>query len=153
VRRVRIVTLAAIALVGGFDCRADDNAGASLFTARCAVCHQPQAVGIPGTFPSLRDQVVAFARTQAGRDYLVMVVTTGLMGEIKIGNARYDNVMPAQSGLSEAEVAAVLNYLTSALGSTDLGTSALTADDVSAARGRHGDRSSAATRALRPPEP
>ena len=81
--------------------------------SRCAVCHGPEAAGIPGSFPSLHEQIVAFAKTPEGRDYLVMVVTTGLMGELKVGGAAYNGVMPAQSGLSEEEIAAVLGYLAS----------------------------------------
>jgi mono/diheme cytochrome c family protein len=125
--------------------------GAAVFAGRCAVCHGPEASGIPGSFPSLHEQIVAFAKTPEGRDYLVMVVTTGLMGELKVGGATYSGVMPAQSGLSEEEIAAVLGYLAS-----DRGKSAappLTAADVTAARERHPDKSAQATRVLRPALP
>jgi mono/diheme cytochrome c family protein len=124
--------------------------GASVFADHCAVCHGPQAAGIPGSFPSLHEQVVAFAKTPEGRDYLVMVVTAGLMGTLKVGAANYNGVMPAQSGLSEAEVAAVLSYLASNMGRAVPGAAALSAGDVSEARARHADSSAQATRALRP---
>jgi mono/diheme cytochrome c family protein len=126
------------------------SAGAAVFANRCAVCHGPQAAGIPGTFPSLHEQVVAFAKIPEGRDYLVMVVTSGLMGNLKVGGVNYNGVMPAQSGLSEAEVAAVLNYLASDLGNNESGAAALSAADVTDARARHADKSAQATRALRP---
>src|SRR5258708_4978419 len=87
--------------------------GAAVFAGRCAVCHGPEASGIPGSFPSLHEQIVAFAKTPEGRDYLVMVVTTGLMGELKVGGVTYSGVMPAQSGLSDEEIAAVLGFLAS----------------------------------------
>jgi mono/diheme cytochrome c family protein len=123
--------------------------GAAVFAARCAVCHGAEASGIPGSFPSLHEQVVAFAKTPEGRDYLVMVVTTGLMGELNVAGATYRGVMPAQSGLSEGEVAAVLEFLASARGKNAV-TPPLTAADVTAARERHPDGSAQATRALRP---
>jgi mono/diheme cytochrome c family protein len=126
------------------------SAGAAVFANRCAVCHGPQAAGIPGTFPSLHEQIVAFAKIPQGRDYLVMVVTTGLMGNLKVGGVNYNGVMPAQSGLGEAEVAAVLNYLASDLSKNESGTAALSAADVTDARARHADKSAQATRALRP---
>jgi mono/diheme cytochrome c family protein len=126
-----------------------DSAGAAVFAGRCAVCHGAQATGIPGSIPSLHEQVAAFAKIPQGRDYLVMVVTTGLMGNLKVGGMSYDGVMPAQSGLSETEIAAVLSYLASDLGKND-STTALTAADVTDARARHADRSPQATRALRP---
>jgi mono/diheme cytochrome c family protein len=126
------------------------SAGATIFAERCAVCHGPEAAGIPGTFPSLHDQVVAFAKLPQGRDYLVMVVTTGLMGALKVGGVTYNGAMPAQSGLSEAQVAAVLSYLAGGRGKNPSGAAALSAGDVADARARHAEKSAQATRALRP---
>lgn len=123
--------------------------GSSVFAGHCAVCHGPDAAGIPGSFPSLHEQIVAFARTPEGRDYLVMVVTTGIMGELKVAGVTYRGVMPAQSVLSEAEVAAVLSYLASDRGK-DSSAAVLTGADVAAARGRHPERSAQGTYALRP---
>jgi mono/diheme cytochrome c family protein len=131
-------------------CRAADPAGASVFADRCAVCHGPQAAGIPGSFPSLHEQVVGFAKTPQGREYLVMVVTTGLMGGLEVGGVSYNGVMPAQSGLSEAEVAAVLSYLASDMGRNPSVPAAVSAGDVTEVRVRHPDKSAQATRALRP---
>ena len=131
---------------------ADEAVGASVFAARCAVCHGPEAAGIPGSFPSLHEQIVAFAKSPEGRDYLVMVVTGGLMGDLTVAGTRYRGVMPAQSGLSEAEVAAVLSYLASDRGKNPAAP-VLTAADVAAARSRHSDGSAQGTRALRPAFP
>ena len=149
--RARVGLCAALALgvaaVPAF--AADESSGAAVFAGRCAVCHGAEAAGIPGSFPSLHEQIVAFGRTPEGRDYLVMVVTTGLMGDLKVGGIAYRGVMPAQSGLSEAEVAAVLSYLASDRGKlTD--PPAITAADVVAARARHPEKSSQSTRTLRP---
>lgn len=137
------------ALIAGSG-RAEENTGANIFATRCAVCHGAQAAGIPGTFPSLHEQVVTFARSPEGRDYLIMVVTSGLMGELQVGGVRYNNVMPAQSGLSETDVAAVLSYLATALGKNDPGTAAVSAADVKEARERHAQNSAQSTRTLRP---
>ncbi len=100
----------------------------------------------------MHEQIGAFAGTAEGRDYLVMVVTTGLMGDLKVGGTSYRGVMPAQSGLTEAEVAAVLSYLATGRGKGD-SARAVTAADVSAARERHPDKTPQSTRALRPPFP
>jgi mono/diheme cytochrome c family protein len=79
-----------------------------------------------------------------------MVVTSGLMGELQVGGVRYNNVMPAQSGLSETDVAAVLSYLASALGKNAPDTAAVSATDVKEARMRHAQNSAQSTRTLRP---
>lgn len=146
-------TLLALALgvtaFAGLAAADEPLSGAGVFAGRCAVCHGPEAAGIPGSFPSLHEQVVAFAKTPEGRDYLVMVVTTGLMGELKVAGVTYRGVMPAQSALSEEEVAAVLSYLASDRGK-DASAAVLSAADVAAVRARHPDRSAQATYALRP---
>jgi mono/diheme cytochrome c family protein len=134
--------------------RADEPAGtaasgATVFAGRCAVCHGAEAAGIPGSFPSLHEQIVAFGKTAQGRDYLTMVVTTGLMGELKVAGVTYRGAMPPQSGLSEAEVAAVLSYLISNRGK-DADAPVLTAKDVTDARARHTTQTAQATYALRP---
>jgi mono/diheme cytochrome c family protein len=155
----RTAALVAIALGIGTACQAaeptaapaaEGAAGAAVFANRCAVCHGAQAAGIPGSFPSLHEQIVAFAKVPQGRDYLVMVVTTGLMGTLKVGGVAYNGVMPAQSGLSEAEIAAALSYLASGLDTDASGTAALSAADVIGARARHPDGTPQSTRALRP---
>jgi mono/diheme cytochrome c family protein len=126
--------------------------GASIFAGRCAVCHGPEAAGIPGSFPPLREQIVTFAKTPQGRDYLVMVVSTGLMGDLTVAGTSYRGVMPAQSGLSESEVAAVLAYVASDRGQQSAAP-VLTAADVTESRARHPDGSAQSTRALRPTLP
>jgi mono/diheme cytochrome c family protein len=146
------LTFGAVAFAAEPPAAAEDAAssGAAVFASRCAVCHGPQAAGIPGTFPSLHEQIRAFAKTPEGRDYLVMVVTTGLMGSLNVGGVNYTGVMPAQSGLSEAEVAAVLSFLASGPGKSESAAPALSANDVTEARARHPDRAAQSTRALRP---
>jgi mono/diheme cytochrome c family protein len=143
-----LASLCAALLTGAS--RAQDNGGSNIFATRCAVCHGPQAAGIPGTFPSLHEQVVGFAKSEAGRDYMIMVVTSGLMGELKVAGTRYNNVMPAQSGLSEADVAAVLSFLASGLGKDAQGAAAISASDVKEARARHPQNTAQGTHTLRP---
>jgi mono/diheme cytochrome c family protein len=147
-----MLTLAALGwTAAGMPARAADEpvSGASVFAARCAVCHGPEAAGIPGSFPPLHEQVVAFAKSPPGRDYLVMVITTGLVGELKVEGVTYRGVMPAQSILTEAEVAAVVSYLAHNR-SKDESAPVLSAADVAEVRARHPDRSAQSTRALRP---
>lgn len=124
--------------------------GSAVFANHCAVCHGPDAAGIPGSFPSLHEQFVGFAKIPAGREYLVMVVTTGLIGALNVAGATYHGVMPPQSTLTEAEVAAALNYLASGLGKAKSPPAAFTAKEVIAVRARHPDKSPQNTQALRP---
>ena len=127
--------------------------GADVFAGTCAVCHGPKAEGVPGSFPPLGAQIQAFAKIPAGRDYLVMVVSGGLIGSLSVTGGTYYGAMPAQSTLSEADVAAVLNYLASALGKSKSHAPAFDAQEVAAVRARHPGVSGAAALALRPALP
>ncbi len=124
-----------------------------MFANHCAVCHGAEAGGIPGSFPALHEQIVGFAKIPAGRDYLVMVVTTGLVGELQVGGGTYHGVMPPQSTLTESEVASALNYLASGLGKIKNAAPTFTPKEVAEIRARHPDKTPQATRALRPGTP
>jgi mono/diheme cytochrome c family protein len=124
--------------------------GAAVFARVCAVCHGPQGDGIPGSFPPLHEQVTAFAKTPDGRDYLVMVVSAGLIGELPVGGLTYRGVMPPQSALSDEEVAAALSYVASGLGKLKPAPRAFSVKEVGEVRARHPGASGQTVRALRP---
>lgn len=68
------------------------------YMLQCMGCHTPDGSGEPGRVPAIRDTVLPFARLPAGRRYLVQVPGA------------------AQSTLSDAELAAVLNWMIVELG-------------------------------------
>ena len=106
----RIVLVLALSLVAPLPAAAvEESDGAALYVA-CAVCHQPDGAGIEGSFPPLRGRLAAVASTPAGRGYLVLVLAKGLFGSIEVAGVPYYGAMPAQ-GLSDAQIAAVLNYV------------------------------------------
>ncbi|MBZ0221652.1 MAG: c-type cytochrome [Dokdonella sp.] len=82
--------------------------GEATYKANCAACHQPDGKGLQGAFPPL-----------AASDYLLShkpldvagMVLKGITGEITVNGTKYNNVMPAQSHLSDADIAAVINYV------------------------------------------
>ncbi|MGC1810250.1 MAG: cytochrome c [Candidatus Binataceae bacterium] len=85
--------------------------GASVFAANCAVCHQPDAKGVPGTYPALAGTIGNYVHSLAGRAYLVQVVSFGMNGAIVSDGADYNGFMQPWPQLSDAEIAAVLNYI------------------------------------------
>ncbi len=98
---VLLLAFAAIANAGGGE----------IFNARCAVCHQADATGIPGLYPPLADSIGYDVRIPQGRIYLVHVVSSGLSGAISVHGARYEGYMQAWPTLSDDEVAQVLDYV------------------------------------------
>jgi len=79
----------------------------------CVRCHLPNGNGVSGVYPPLN-----------GSDWLVNKVDKsiasikyGLQGEIEVNGETYNNVMTAQ-GLSDEEVADVMNYIMNSWGNT-----------------------------------
>jgi mono/diheme cytochrome c family protein len=84
--------------------------GAALYV-RCAACHTRTGAGVPGAFPPLGPDFRALATSATGRRYLSLAVTRGMNGPITVQGKLYNGVMPAQGGLDDAAVAAVLNHV------------------------------------------
>src|SRR5262245_19142779 len=63
------------------------------YTLQCMGCHTPDGAGVPDRVPSIRETLLPFARMAAGRQFLVQVPGS------------------AQSTLSNAELAALLNWM------------------------------------------
>ncbi len=78
----------------------------------CAACHLADGAGIPGAFPKIRNRAASMAVLDGGRDYLITVVSSGLMGPVTADGMDYSGVMPGQQGAMSADaIAAALNYL------------------------------------------
>jgi len=107
--------------------------GAALF-ARCAACHTATGKGVPGTYPPLGVDFRKLAAKPAGRRYIVLAVTRGLMGPITVEGKVYRGVMPAQSGMDDGQIAAVLNHVGTAIATTGPTFRKFTPAEVASAR-------------------
>ena len=103
--------------------------GAAVFV-RCAACHTATGAGVPGVFPPLGADFRAQAAKKDGRRYLALVVMKGLTGPLTVGGTTYRGVMPAQAGLSPAEIAAVLNHVGTKIAKTGPAFKAFTSTEV-----------------------
>jgi cytochrome c553 len=98
--------------------------------ASCAACHLPDGVGVPGAFPPIRDRAARIAALEGGREYLITVVSYGLMGTIQVEGVQYFGVMAGNMGaLDEAGIAAALNHIVFGLGDGE-GLELFTAEEV-----------------------
>jgi len=109
--------LMAFALAGGGIGAACANP-AQDYMLFCMGCHGAQAEGVPGKVPPLAHSLGLFMRTAAGRNYLLRVPGA------------------ANSALSDAQLAAVLNWLAQQYNSEELGADVpmFTAAEVTAVR-------------------
>jgi mono/diheme cytochrome c family protein len=113
--------------------------GAAVYK-RCAACHLPSGAGVPGAFPPLAGRLSAIAASDEGRAYIVMAVSSGLMGEIDVDGAKFRGFMPAQAGVSPEQIADVLNYtMTLKIGDAAAATTAaaFTAAEIEAIQASH----------------
>jgi mono/diheme cytochrome c family protein len=116
--------------------------GAALF-ARCAACHTATGKGVPGAYPPLDSDFRKLTAKPAGRRYLVLTVTRGLNGAITVEGKPYRSVMPAQTGMDDAAVAAVLNHVGTAIAKAGPAFRPFTAPEVATARASGGALSGA----------
>ncbi|WP_341678097.1 cytochrome c [Niveibacterium sp. SC-1] len=90
---------------------AADHPGKAVFDRTCAMCHTPTGAGMPGVFPPLAKSDY-FLKATPG--HLVHILDKGLQGEVTVNGQKYNNIMPPQS-LSDADAAAVINYVSEGL--------------------------------------
>lgn len=77
---------------------------------RCVACHLADGAGVPGAFPKLKGRLANIVQQTGGRDYLTMLVSSGLTGPLNVAGYRYMGVMPAQGyTLNDTQLAALLN--------------------------------------------
>lgn len=97
--------------------RAQMPDGAALFQQQCAVCHQPQGQGLAGQFPPLAHNPDIFL----SEDFPLRVVLYGLSGKIAVNGQAIDSVMPPlANALTDAQIAAVVNYVRGSWGNDAL---------------------------------
>lgn len=101
--------VASLALAAGAPAVAAPD-GVAIF-ARCAACHTRTGAGVPGAYPPLQADYRRLAASPAGRRYLVLTVVRGQMGPLTVEGRSYAGVMPAQAGLDDEAIAAVLNHI------------------------------------------
>ena len=102
--------------------------GEQVYTQVCVTCHQANGEGMTAVYPPL-----AGSEWMAkSNETLIKIVLHGLMGEIEVKGAKYNNVMsPWGSALNDEEVANVLTYVRSSWGNTG---DAVKAEEVKAVR-------------------
>ncbi len=115
-RCVTTAVAAAMVVAAAFSAHAQTgaNAGAGVYAANCAACHQAGGTGLAGAFPPLAGHVADILKPADGRIYIGKVLLFGLEGAITVNGGNYDGAMPSWQALSDNDIAAVLNYVSNA---------------------------------------
>ncbi|PYJ10027.1 MAG: hypothetical protein DMF06_07845 [Verrucomicrobia bacterium] len=91
--------------------------GKKIFSANCAVCHQPNGLGAAGQgYPPLAGSEYV----NGGTRRLTMIVLKGLQGPVTVKGAQYGTAVmqPWDKTLSDAKIADVLTYIRQEWGNT-----------------------------------
>ncbi|GBR16132.1 c-type cytochrome [Gluconobacter frateurii] len=100
------------AALGAFSvAQAED--GLAIYNSRCSVCHQSAGIGSPSQFPPLSGRIGKIAGSPEGKTYLTHVLLNGLHGALEASDVSYMGYMPPFKSLTDAELAAVLTYVSS----------------------------------------
>jgi mono/diheme cytochrome c family protein len=116
------------------------DAGSRIYAANCAACHQVGGTGMASAFPPLAGHVPDLLKPADGRSYVGKVLLFGLEGEISVNGSNHAGTMPAWQTLSDADIADVLNYVSSAWDngkSLPAGFKPFTADEIRPCVRRH----------------
>ena len=90
--------------------------GATLFKEQCSACHQPNGQGVAGNFPPLAGNPDLFL----SRTFPAMVALFGMAGKITAEGKTINSAMPPFGHLSDAEIAAAVEYVRGAWGNDKL---------------------------------
>lgn len=109
--------------------------GHEVFLKNCSMCHQAEGQGLAGVFPPLAKSDYLMERAKAeDRSELVSYILNGKTGKITVNGTDYNGVMTPVAGLSDADIAAVLSFVTSSWGNA--GAPPFTTDEVAKARAK-----------------
>ena len=98
--------------------------GKAIYAGKCASCHAPTGLGLPGAFPPIAGAEIA----NGPADDHIKAVVDGLTGPIVVKGKKFNGVMPPWKDLLSAEeIAAVVTYERTAFGNAG---GAVTVDQV-----------------------
>jgi mono/diheme cytochrome c family protein len=109
--------------------------GLEVFNNTCIACHEENGEGKEHEFPPLAGNADLFL----AHDFPAVVAINGIEGKLEVNGKKFDNVMPPFDFLSDAEIAAVVNYVRSTWGNDKLvpdGMVEMTAEEVAAVRAK-----------------
>lgn len=94
-----------VLFTGCFTERGDE--GELLYGRHCASCHLENGEGLRGIIPPL----VNSDYTEKNRDILACLIRQGIHGPITVNGKEYNQPMPGNQSLTEADLTNIINYL------------------------------------------
>lgn len=121
---MKLIGWAALAalVVGALSCQTQDEIkrqkyiteGILLYQNNCANCHQRDGKGLAALYPP-----IAGSNYLAQKDSIIHIIRHGQQGPILVNGKRYNRPMPAQTHLSDLEIAEIVTYIYAEWGKSD----------------------------------
>ncbi|SDB51340.1 Cytochrome c [Pseudidiomarina indica] len=103
------------------------DAGEAVYKKNCMACHQANGQGMAAVFPPLVDN----PNIKDNPEYIAETVVKGKSGAITINGATYNGMMPPMAYMTDADIAAVVNYVNKKFAG---GSKEISAENVKAIR-------------------
>lgn len=103
-------------------------AGKASYMANCMACHQPTGVGLAGAFPPLANSD-SFAKLKPAD--VAANILQGKTGQMTVNEVVYNNIMPAQTHITDGDIANIVTYVFNSWGNQG---GSISADEVAALR-------------------
>ena len=104
------------------------EAGKTVYTQNCLVCHQSTGSGVPGLNPPLKDTKYVLGE----KNQLISIVLNGSNEGLVVKGSTFANAMPPFASLSNEEIANVTSYIRNSFGNK---ADPITAEEVETVRG------------------
>ena len=107
--------------------------GKAVYSRTCIACHQPTGMGIPPVFPPLAGS------EWVSKDASIAVrnIINGMQGPVTVKGMTYNSMMPPVAGLSDKDIADVVNYVNNSWGNAG---PTVTEEEVKAIKKKYADR-------------
>lgn len=105
---------------------ANSSDGATVYKQYCQACHQAGGAGVPGVFPPL----VNNSNLTDNPSYIAQAIVKGVSGPLEVNGKKYNGAMPPMSHVNNAQVAALVSYLSELNGTP----AELTEDEIESLR-------------------
>jgi mono/diheme cytochrome c family protein len=86
--------------------------GKGVYENHCQSCHGKNGEGLKALYPPLTD--TTFLRTN--KDRLACMIRYGISGKMIVNGQEYDAEMPAETHLTDIDIAALITYITNSFG-------------------------------------
>ena len=86
--------------------------GKGVYENHCQSCHGKNGEGLKALYPPLTDTTFL----KKNKDRLACMIKYGVSGKMVVGGREFDAEMPAETHLTDIDIAALITYITNSFG-------------------------------------